>query len=410
MLNFRFLRKKLLFLLFICVKQINAQSYVLIPDTNFVIYLHALVPAAMHGDSLNTSHPLVTTTTHTINISQSTIRNIFGVQYFSSLTSLNCSNSPIVNLPTLPATLQSLVLYTDSLTSLPALPNSLTYLDCSYNYISNLPVLPNSITHLDCERNNLTSLQALPNSVTFLRCSYNHISSLSALPNSITYLGCSGNQLTSLPALPNTIKELFCDYNSLTTLPTLPDSLQLLTCEHNQLTSLPTLPKTLNTLFCQNNNIACFPTFPNTFQNPYFMQTGFGGSNGYWVYYFIISPNPYSCLPNYISAMGNDTVTYPLCSSGNSNGCAVATAIEQATSTNQQIIVYPNPASNQFFIETGMADKLITDLYDVNGRHVFSKSVSDKSNIDVTNLNEGIYTLTIKTTNWVIIKKLVIVR
>lgn len=77
---------------------------------------------------------------------------------------------------------------------------------------------------------------------------------------------------------------------------------------------------------------------------------------------------------------------------------------------NDQILLYPNPASNQLYIETNTVDKLNVDLYDVNGRHMFSKNVSDKSNIDVTSLNEGIYTLTIKTADWLITKKLVIMR
>jgi len=121
-------------------------------------------------------------------------------------------------------------------------------------------------------------------------------------------------------------------------------------------------------------------------------------------------PNPYNCLPNYISAMGNDTITYPLCSTGNSNGCTFATGIKQLTFNNIQVAVYPNPTSDQFYIDANTTNKLTLDLFDVNGRHVFNANVNDKSNIDVTNLNGGIYTLTIKTVDGVINKKLVIVR
>lgn len=72
--------------------------------------------------------------------------------------------------------------------------------------------------------------------------------------------------------------------------------------------------------------------------------------------------------------------------------------------------IYPNPTSDQFFIYANTTDKLNVDLYDVNGRHVFSKRVSDKSNIDVTTLNEGVYTMIIKTADRVANKKLVIAR
>ena len=75
-----------------------------------------------------------------------------------------------------------------------------------------------------------------------------------------------------------------------------------------------------------------------------------------------------------------------------------------------QINIFPNPTNNQFFIDANTTDKLTVDLYDVNGTHVFSESVSDKSNINVTTLSEGVYTMTIKSVDSVTNKKLVIVR
>ncbi len=77
---------------------------------------------------------------------------------------------------------------------------------------------------------------------------------------------------------------------------------------------------------------------------------------------------------------------------------------------NQEISFHPNPTSDQFFIDANTTDKLTVDLYDVNGRHVFNKIVNDKEIINTTNLNEGIYSLTIKTADRVINKKLVILR
>lgn len=74
------------------------------------------------------------------------------------------------------------------------------------------------------------------------------------------------------------------------------------------------------------------------------------------------------------------------------------------------ILVFPNPSNTYFIIETNTADKQTADLYDVNGSHVFSASVSDKEIINVAALDEGIYTLTIKTADRVVNKKLVILR
>ena len=76
----------------------------------------------------------------------------------------------------------------------------------------------------------------------------------------------------------------------------------------------------------------------------------------------------------------------------------------------ESISIYPNPTSDQFFIDANTNDKITIDLFDVNGSHVFSKTVNDKSNINVATLDNGIYTLTVKSVDRVTNKKLVIVR
>jgi alpha-tubulin suppressor-like RCC1 family protein len=77
---------------------------------------------------------------------------------------------------------------------------------------------------------------------------------------------------------------------------------------------------------------------------------------------------------------------------------------------NDLITLYPNPANSYFSIETNSIDKQTLDLFDVNGRHVFSKIINGNTNIDATNLDEGIYTMKITTNEGIINKKLVIVR
>lgn len=106
--------------------------------------------------------------------------------------------------------------------------------------------------------------------------------------------------------------------------------------------------------------------------------------------------------------MGSDTATYPLCAAGNSNGCPVATGIEQMEHA-ISVSVYPNPSGNRFFVETNSSDELILNLFDISGKLVFNENAQDKSIIDLTALNEGVYTLTIKTSGQSINRKLVIV-
>src|SRR5207302_1353327 len=89
--------------------------------------------------------------------------------------------------------------------------------------------------------------------------------------------------------------------------------------------------------------------------------------------------------------------------------CQLITSVNKIKEQNS-VSVFPNPTSNRFFIDANTTKKINIEMHDVNGRHVFSKTVNDKSIIDVSSLNEGIYTLTIKTADRITNKKLVILR
>jgi uncharacterized repeat protein (TIGR03803 family) len=91
--------------------------------------------------------------------------------------------------------------------------------------------------------------------------------------------------------------------------------------------------------------------------------------------------------------------------------CGVLTGIvQQNTNNNNNISIYPNPTNGTFIIKSNTTDKLTVDLFDVNGRHVFSKSVVGTTDIDANSLGNGIYTLTIKNSLGITNKKLVIAR
>ena len=79
-------------------------------------------------------------------------------------------------------------------------------------------------------------------------------------------------------------------------------------------------------------------------------------------------------------------------------------------SGNKQISVYPNPNNGNFVIETNSATKQTLQLFDVNGKLVLTQTIIGKTNIDASNLAEGVYNLNITTNDGVINKRLVIVR
>ena len=418
--------KKILFIiLLICVKQANAQT-VIIPDTAFVSYLHTVIPTAMTGNLMDTSSTAVTTL-DSIDVYGDHITNLSGVQYFTSLTylqcginllttlpalpnsiqTLKCYNNQLTSLPALPNSLRNLLCSTNQLTSLPSLPDSLLYLDCHLNQLTYLPALPDSLQRMDCSSNQLTSLPALDNQLWDIRCNSNQITTLPTLPNIIVDLSCYHNLLTSLPLLPNNIAGPFfevldCSYNQLTSLPALPHGLLYFLCSNNQITNLPALPPILQDLFCQqnqltnlpalpnylrklgcnNNNIPCFPIFPNTLITP----AGFNISN-----------NPFNCLPNYVTAMNATTLAIPLCTAGNTNGCAVGINEIQ---NQESISIFPNPVSS---ILTVRAEKEgIKNICVMNalGEILLKEEVNEKeSNFDISTLSKGMYICTVISKN-----------
>jgi hypothetical protein len=87
----------------------------------------------------------------------------------------------------------------------------------------------------------------------------------------------------------------------------------------------------------------------------------------------------------------------------------VVSGILELSNVTEHINVYPNPTTGQFTVETNINNKQTLQILDVNGKLVFSQLINGTANVDVTNLNAGVYTLAIKTADSVMNKKLVIV-
>ncbi|HXD92370.1 MAG TPA: T9SS type A sorting domain-containing protein, partial [Bacteroidia bacterium] len=72
--------------------------------------------------------------------------------------------------------------------------------------------------------------------------------------------------------------------------------------------------------------------------------------------------------------------------------------------------VFPNPTQLNFMIETNSTDKQTLQVFDVNGKLVLMQTINGKTNIDASNLAEGVYNLSLQNANGVVNKRLVIVR
>ena len=154
--------------------KINEENF---PDANFRNW----ILAQEYGqDGVLTVDEIAAVTE--INVSNKSISDLTGIEYFTALTSLNCEGNP------------------------------LTSLDVSKN---------TALTELDCSSNQLTSLD-VSKSTNLIRlyCSYNQLTLLDLSKNTaLTEFDCSSNQLTSLDVSKNTnLTRLECQDNPLTSL------------------------------------------------------------------------------------------------------------------------------------------------------------------------------------------------
>jgi Leucine-rich repeat (LRR) protein len=111
----------------------------------------------------------------TLDVSDSEISNLTGLEYFTSLEELNCRRNVLKSLPKLPETLLILNCEQNFLISLPTLPEKISEIYCDDNYLTSIPELPDSLTLLRCEFNVLTSLPPIPDGVIDLCCRFNNI-------------------------------------------------------------------------------------------------------------------------------------------------------------------------------------------------------------------------------------------
>jgi hypothetical protein len=78
--------------------------------------------------------------------------------------------------------------------------------------------------------------------------------------------------------------------------------------------------------------------------------------------------------------------------------------------TTNQLNIYPNPAQNNFTIETSSAEKQNVLVYDINGKQVLAQTINGNTNIDISNFNAGVYNVSITNNIGITNKRLVIVK
>ncbi|WP_426484432.1 T9SS type A sorting domain-containing protein [Flavobacterium sp. 2] len=256
--------------------EIFCGDYTLIPDYAFETSLinKGIDIDGRNGKVLTSSISGLTK----LDVSNTSISNLKGIQDFKSLINLSCYNSKITALDlsqntqletlncsgnlltTLNVTnnkkLLSLNFNTNSLANIDLSQNILLQsLDCSSNLIAVLDISQNTaLTSLKCNTNKLTALDISKNtSISVLNCYGNKITNLDlTLQKGLTNINCSSNALTSLDVSKNlSITDFDCSGNKITNLDLSKNtSLKNINCEVNSLRSL-NLKNGNNALFNQ---------------------------------------------------------------------------------------------------------------------------------------------------------------
>jgi len=89
---------------------------------------------------------------------------------------------------------------------------------------------------------------------------------------------------------------------------------------------------------------------------------------------------------------------------------SVGLGIDPISGMVNKFSLYPNPSSGKFYVELSNSEKMEVQILDRQGRLVLSQAVSGKASVDASVLSDGFYTLSIRSSEGVIHRKLVIVR
>ncbi len=406
----------------------NAQN-VNIPDANFKA---ALVSNANINTNMDTEIQLAEANGYSgsIHVSGDSITDLTGIEAFTSIDSLDCSENQIVGLDVsanialtyLNCSSNILVIYdinnnytiTYFIDSLDVTPNlALTTLICSYNGLLSLNTTGlTALTYLDCNNNNRFYIDSMSNLMVFsypilnfttntalttLICSNNGLTNLNTTGfTALTYLDCYGNPLASLNVSANTaLTNLVCAVTQLTNLDVSANTaLTYLNCRLNSLTSLNVSTNTaLTYLSCDDNLLTSLNVSANTALNGLVcinnQLTNLNLKNGNNINFinFMAGNNPnLSCIEvdsaawsasNWSTSIDATAFFSENCSGVGMNTIGQTKALQ----------VYPNPTSSNIFL-TDNSNLVLTDLA---GQVLLQKT--NTKQMDISVLPAGIYLL-----------------
>jgi hypothetical protein len=381
------------------------EQYTLIPDVNFENKLIALEidSGAADGRVLTSS----INTLISLNVSNSSISDLTGIQYFKALQSIDCQKNNLTsldlskngNLIGINCSTNKLTNFINTsnlgLTHLYCSSNQLTSLDVSkYTALTNLNFSSNKITTIDvsssnllvklwCNSNLLSELNITNNtSLIELNCGINQLINLNVTKNvALTDLYCYNNQIKSIDVSQNSkLISFMCHFNELTSVDVSNNpKLDVFDCLNNKITSLDISKNPLITeLACENNLL--------TYLN---LKNGANTILDLTYSNFVNNPN--------LTCIQVDDVAYSNAKWGTKKDATatyntLCTSLGLDDSAFDKIAIYPNPTKGELHIDNIVLKK--ATVYDALGKLVktttFTSGANDNT-IHLTGLSKGLY-------------------
>ena len=278
--------------------------------------------------------------------------------------------------------------------------NNLKKLNCSSNSLTSINFNGcNSLEEIYLDQNYLTTLDLSEiSTLKHLDCQNNYLTSL-VLPTSsiLINLKCFNNNLNNLVLTNQThLENLYCGNNFLTNL-NLSNciNLKLLQCYQNNLNNLDiSNSPLLNNIFCSYNPNLKFLNINNGFN--WLPNTNYVGNNlSSNIIQLCTSSSSVVNLQNYYNSLGYSSTSFiSNCSSLGINSNEI---------TDHKIMFYPNPTKDKIIFNENVN---FIYVYSSSGFLVKQSEITSDE-LDLSNLNSGIYILKMQTESGIRIDKLI---
>lgn len=366
------LKNKIISLFLLLYTGILAQN-IYVPDDNFEQALIDLGYDNVLDDYVLSAN--ITSVTN-LNLQDKNIYDLTGIEGFTALDTLDCSNNHLTTLDISSNT-------------------NLTHLRCGFNSLTSLDLTNNpNLTKLFCYYNNLSEIIFHNNnSLIEIQASVNQLSAIntSEIPN-IFLLWIDSNNLTAIDLSSNqNLQMLNIAHNQLRVLDTSNNPvLNGLDCQSNQIFELDLRQNPLNVLYCQNNNLTLLDIRNGYNDN---MIDMYATGNPDLTCIFVDDVNLLEPSFWHIDSTSTFVTTQAECD---------ALSVTNNYLTNINIV--PNPVRDSFSINDNNIDKLI--LYSIQGIKILEYN-GNKNNYNIGFIPKGIYYVKILKNNVATVKKMI---